>query len=265
MKNKNYFTNFKLWHSISLLYTQLLSKYSLRLWNKIARAEIGVSTELRDKRRSEWQQTTRSMVERVLFKAKEDFKGVIELDVWKPNSRNFSGTLKTNLDRYALTTNREKTDISITPYTLGETGRTTFLYERRGDIQICQDHQGIIHIYFFPIELDTEDTDMPPRQKLTYGRYEPWNLSEAKLQRAVAIGIRLLLESRTGSKPSWHSQLLYKMNSPFYRGIILGVVLSIPGGWIGNGIAALAGCTWTWIVSGIAAIAYGIWACVKQG
>ena len=255
------FKNLKAVHWIESRYARCQSAYSLRLWRKLENGELGVSTELRDKRRSEWQQTTRSMVERVLLKAKEDFKGVIELDVWKPNSRDFSGTLKTNLDRYALTTHREKTDISITPYTLGETGKTTFLYERRGDIQVCQDRQGMIHICFCPIELDTEDRDMPPRQKLTYGCYEPWNLTEAKLQCAVAIGIRLLLESRTGSRPSWQSWWLYKTNSQFYRGIILGVV----GGWIGSGIAALAGSIWAWLVSGIAAIAYGIWAWVKQG
>ena len=252
-------------HWIASCYTKCLSWYSQGLWGQLAKGELGVSTELRDKRRNKWQQTTRGMVERVFMQAKQNFKEIIELDVWTPDSKDFSGTLKTNLDIYALTTQREKTDISITPYTLGETGKTTFLYERRGDIQICQDNQGIIHIYFYPIELDTEETDKPPRLRLVYGSYEPKNLTEAKLRRAVVRGIRLLLESRTGNKRSIYSWWIYNKNSQFFRGIILSAVLSIPSGWIGNAIAALAGCIWAWIFGGIAAMAYGIWAWGRRG
>lgn len=242
------FSNVK--HRLSSCYTRCLNWYSQRLWGQLAKGELGVSTELRDKRRNEWQQSTRGMVERVLEQAQQDFKEIIELDVWTPKSKDFSGTLKTNLDIYALTTHREKTDISITPYTLGETGKTTFLYERRGDIRVCQDNQGEIHIYFFPIELDTEETDKPPRLRLVYGSYDPKKLTEAKLRRAVVRGIRLLLESRTGNKHSIYSWWIYKKNSQFFRGIILSVLLSIPGGWIGNAIAAHVGNIWACIFGG---------------
>ena len=220
-------------HCIASCYTQCLSWCSQKLWRKIANGELGVSTELRNKRRNEWQQTTSGMVERVLVQAKQDFKEIIELDVWTPKSRDFSGTLKTNLDIYALTTHRETTDISISPYTLGETGKTTFLCERRGDIRVCQDNHGIIHIHFYPIELDTEEANRPPRQRLIYGEYEPQNLTEAELQLAVTRGVRLLLETRTGSKPSLYSRWLYFKQSKLYQDIILGILQLLPGALIG--------------------------------
>lgn len=214
--------------------TKVQNMYSLRLWGKIESGKLGVSKALRDKRRSAWQQTTRLLVERVFDKAEEDFKETIQLGVWKPEDRGLSGTLMANLDSFTLTPHIKKTDITTTPYQLNKVGTTTSLFERRGDVKVCQDHNGLIHIYFYPIELDTGNADMPPRLRLLYGRYEPWNLTEAKLKKAVARGVRLLLESRMGSRRSLYSWWLYKKNSQFYRGIILGVVLSIPGGLIAD-------------------------------
>ena len=241
MELKKCFNRAILWRWLSVGRAWCWEKVATWLWCRVASGETTANANLRNKRRREWQQTTRPLVERVFDQAKEDFKGIIKLDVWKPESMGFSGTQKGNLDSFTLTPHIEPTDITVTPYHLGEMGRTTTLYERRGDVHICQDHNGLIHIYFYPIELDTEDENMPPRQRLLYSRYEPWNLTEAKLKFAVAIGVNMLLESRTGCRRSLYSWWLYIKNSQFYMGIIWGVVLAIPGGWIGNGIAALAG------------------------
>lgn len=241
MEKKNCFTCLKgkVQRSVSHYVGKIKSKYSL--WGKLASGKLGVSRALRDKRRSTWQQTTRDLVKRVFEQAEEDFKETIQLNVWDPESRKLSGTLITNMDSFALSPHSEKTGITYTQYHLLEVVTAAPLLERRGDVQVCQDHNGLIHIYFYPIELDTEDASMPPRQRLLYGRYEPWDLTEAKLKKAVARGVRLLLESRTGCRRSLYSWWLYIKNSQFYMGIIWGVVLAIPGGWIGNGIVALAG------------------------
>lgn len=245
------------------------SKYSL--WGKLASGELGVSKALRDKRRSTWQQTTRPLVGEVLRKAEKEFKESIYLDVYCPSTPILFGAKITNLDLCSLTTNRMPTDITNTSYSWGKAGRPSKIFEQWAGIYIQQDHTGIIHIFFIPIELDTDEKDIPittishtgkevsffmrpkvsPEQqhRLLYGRYEPCNLTEAKLKKAVARGVRLLLESRTGCRRSLYSWWLYKKNSQFYRGIIWGVVLAIPGGWIGNGIAAIFCGLWAWLWS----------------
>lgn len=234
MEFKKYLTSFFLWRLFSACRAWCWQKLATWLWCRFTNGYTTTNTALRNKRRNEWQQTTRPLVERVFKQAENDFKEVIELTTGYPGRRGFSGSILTNLDSFSLTTRREKTDITRTPYNMEKTGSTTHLFERWGEVQVCQDHNGLIHIYFYPIELDTEDADMPPRQRLLYGRYEPWNLTEAKLKLAVAIGVNILLESRTGCRRSLYSWWVYKKNSQFYMGIILGVVLSIPGAWMSN-------------------------------
>ena len=245
MELKKLFISLNPWPRISTCITHCLNRYSQRLWRKFANGELAVNSILRDKRRAEWQQTTRPLVGRVFKQAENDFKKIIALTNGGPGRQEFSGTIFTNLDSCTLTTRREETGITRTPYNLEKTGDTTNLYERWGVVQVCQDHNGLIHIYFYPIELDTEDANMPPRQRLLYGRYEPWDLTEDKLKRAVTRGARILLESRNGSRRSLYSWWVYKKNSQFYRGVMLGVVLSIPGSWLGSGIATIFRSIWT--------------------
>lgn len=242
--------NYKLFHRLSSCYTRCLSWYSQRLWHKLANGELGVSTELRDKRRNEWQQTTSGIIRKVFTQAKKDFEKTIKLYVWNPDDKYPDGFKLINKESFALTTGLENTNIcKVTTDPLKEK-RPRHLRERRGDILIGQDESGLIHICFFPVTVDTEEANMPPRQYLIYGRYEPWDLTETKLQLVVFRGVRFFLESRTGSRPSWYSRWLHIKNSVFYKGILFGVVLSIPGGWIGSAVAALAGCIWTWIFGG---------------
>lgn len=248
-------------HWIASCYTKCLSWYSQRLWGQLAKGELGVSTELRDKRRNEWQQTTRSIIRKVFTDAEKKFAKTIKLYVWDPDDKYPDGFKLINKESFSLSTGPEITEIcAVTTDPLKEK-RPRHLSERMGEILIGQDESGLIHICFFPVTVDTEGANMPPRQYLIYGRYEPWDLTEAELQLVVFRGVRFLLESRTGSRPSWYSRWLHIKNSVFYKGIILGVVL----GWAGSLIAALAGCIWTWLVGGIATIAYGIWAWACRG
>ena len=226
MEFRKCFTSFILWRWISVGRAWCWEKLATWLWCKLASGETTATTALRSKRRSEWQQTTRPLVKRVFEQAEKDFKEIIKLTNGGPNRQGFPGTALTNLESFTLTTHIEKTDIARTTYSPEKAANTTHLYERWGEVQVCQDHNGLIHIYFYPIELDTEDENMPPRQRLLYGRYEPWNLTEAKLKLAVAIGVNILLESRTGCRHSLYSQWVYKKNSQFYMGIILGAIVS---------------------------------------
>ncbi len=267
MELKKLFISLNPWPRISTCITRCLNRYSQRLWRKLASGELAPNSSLRDKRRAEWQQTTRPLVEEVFRKAKKEFKESIYLDWCGPSTPMFFGCKITNLDICSLTTNRMLTDLTSTSYSWGQAGRPSKVLEQWAGIYICQDHTGMIHIFFIPIELDTDDKGTPittisrtgkevsffmrpkvspeQQQRLLYGRYEPWDLTEEKLQRAVGRGVRLLLESRTGCKRSLYSWWLYKKNSQFYRGVMLGVVLSIPGSWLGSGIATIFRSIWT--------------------
>lgn len=89
MELKKLFTSLNPWPRISTCITRCLNRYSQRLWRKFANGELAANSTLRDKRRAEWQQATRPLVERVFEQAKQDFEGVSSWMYGRPKARRF--------------------------------------------------------------------------------------------------------------------------------------------------------------------------------
>lgn len=225
-------------------------------WNKVWRSYKRQRPDLLVERRREWRLATKHLVEKAMQEAQKEFPG-FRLNYFHPEENPDFGVKTTNFDIYGLAFPPQPFAIRFEYFHLRRKTGTAIASQIGGSIFFSQASTGQIVVVFNRTYIEMPDskkqndytiiTKNDKRHNVTveskekkeregsivYKCYEPWELNERKIKKAIANGLKFALETGQTAKPGILTRWLSIKDNDIFKGAILGTIFAMltSGAW----------------------------------
>lgn len=228
-------------------------------WNKVWRSYKRQRPDLLVERRREWRLSTKHLVAKAMQEAQKEFPE-FRLNYFPPDDHPAFGVKTTNFDAYGLAFPPQPFGISFEYFHHWKATRYSIASQIGGSVFFAQASTGQILVVFnstyiempeetlqrdytiitsssrrhkIKVECKKEKKD---KKSIIYKCYEPWELNERIIKKAIAKGLKFALETRQGSKSSIASRWLAIKDNDLFKGVLWGFILAVPASAAWDGI-----------------------------